>query len=267
MSTGTSPPSAAIDGLGLSAVFETAAREAACSRWGAWPGRGWPFLSGHSPQIPRTRWSASWTRRGSALSDASRLPTGDRGQARQGHGKFAHVMLDQSVPSVPWPRAWLLACRAMGRRRPGGRAPAALRGWARTSACRILPPSSRWTSRTTPCWVRNRARRAGSPARGRRARFRAAPFGYQSRCPSLAAARCARRRTAASQPANALAKRGTLRGEGPRPLALASALEDLGVITVQNSDNEPRGGRLQPRPGTLCSRRRGLGRRPRTGAG
>lgn len=162
------------------------------------------------------------------------LHTGDRGQARQAT-EIAHVMLDQSVPSVRGHAAWLLALQAMADGDPAGahRRLCALGEDERMSILPLFPMDV-----------------ADDPLLVRIA------LAAQDHQLAVDAAASAQRRSAINPDVRSLAAAaahadGLLHhsqqrlGEavelfegGPRPLALASALEDLGVITVQNSDNE-----------------------------
>ena len=160
------------------------------------------------------------------------LHTGDRGLAGQA-AEIAHVMLDQSVPSVRAHAAWLLALRAMADGDPRGahRWLCALGEDERMSILPLFPMDV-----------------------GDEARLVRIALAAQDHELAVHAVASAQRRSAINPDVRSLAGAaahadGLLQHSqqrlaeavelfegGPRPLALASALEDLGAITVKNGD-------------------------------
>ena len=162
------------------------------------------------------------------------LHTGDRSLARQA-AEIAHVMLDQSVPSVRAHAAWLLALQAMADGDPPG-AHRWLCALGEDERMSILP--------LFPMDVADEARLV---------RIALAAQDHELAVHAVASAQ---RRSAINPDVRSLAAAaahadGLLRHSqqrladavelfegGPRPLALASALEDLGAITVKNGDTQ-----------------------------
>jgi hypothetical protein len=160
------------------------------------------------------------------------LHTGDRSLARQA-AEIAHVMLDQSVPSVRAHAAWLLALQAMADGDPPG-AHRWLCALGEDERMSILP--------LFPMDVADEARLV---------RIALAAQDHELAVHAVASVQ---RRSAINPDVRSLAAAashadGLLRHSkqrltdaaelfegGPRPLALASALEDLGAITVKNGD-------------------------------
>jgi DNA-binding CsgD family transcriptional regulator len=162
------------------------------------------------------------------------LHTGDRGLARQA-AEIAHVMLDQSVPGVRAHAAWLLALQAMADGDPPG-AHRWLCALGEDERMSILP--------LHPMDVADEVRLV---------RIALAVQDHELAVHAVASAQ---RRSAVNPDVRSLAAAaahadGLLRHSqqrlaeavelfegGPRPLALASALEDLGAITVKNGDTQ-----------------------------
>jgi DNA-binding CsgD family transcriptional regulator len=158
------------------------------------------------------------------------LHTRDRGLARQA-AEIAHVMLDQSVPGVRAHAAWLLASQAMADGDPPG-AHRWLCALGEDERMSILP--------LHPMDVMDEAQLV---------RIALAVQDHELAVHAVASAQ---RRSAVNPDVRSLAAAaahvdGLLRHSqqrlaeavelfegGPRPLALASALEDLGAITVKN---------------------------------
>ena len=162
------------------------------------------------------------------------LHTGDRSQARRAT-EIALVMLNQSAPSVRHHAAWLLALQAMA----DGDAPGAhqwLCALGEAERMSILP--------LFPMDVTDDARLV---------RIALAVEDHEL---AVSAAASAQRRSAVNPKVRSLAATaahadGLLRRSqqglanavelfdaGPRPIALASALEDLGVVTTENGDTQ-----------------------------
>jgi DNA-binding CsgD family transcriptional regulator len=162
------------------------------------------------------------------------LHTGDRGLARQA-AEIAHVMLDQSVPGVRAHAAWLLALQAMADGDPPG-AHRWLCALGEDERMSILP--------LHPMDVADEVRLV---------RIALAVQDHELAVHAVASAQ---RRSAVNPGVRSLAAAaahvdGLLRHSrqclaeavkffegGSRPLALASALEDLGAITVKNGDTQ-----------------------------
>jgi DNA-binding CsgD family transcriptional regulator len=162
------------------------------------------------------------------------LHTGDRGLARQA-AEIAHVMLDQSVPGVRAHAAWLLALQAMADGDPPG-AHRWLCALGEDERMSILP--------LHPMDVADEVRLV---------RIALAVQDHELAVHAVASAQ---RRSAVNPDVRSLAAAaahvdGLLRHSrqclaeavkffegGSRPLALASALEDLGAITVKNGDTQ-----------------------------
>jgi DNA-binding CsgD family transcriptional regulator len=162
------------------------------------------------------------------------LHTRDRGLARQA-AEIAHVMLDQSVPGVRAHAAWLLASQAMADGDPPG-AHRWLCALGEDERMSILP--------LHPMDVMDEAQLV---------RIALAVQDHELAVHAVASAQ---RRSAVNPDVRSLAAAaahvdGLLRHSqqrlaeavelfegGPRPLALASALEDLGAITVKNGDTQ-----------------------------
>ena len=162
------------------------------------------------------------------------LHTGDRSQARLAT-EIAHVMLDQGAPSVRRHAAWLLALQAMadGDALGAHRWLCALGEAERMSILPLFPMDV-----TDDAWLVRIALAA------------------QDHELAVNAAASAQRRSAINPDVRSLAAAaahadGLLRhsqqrladavelfDSGPRPLALASALEDLGVATAENGDTQ-----------------------------
>ena len=189
------------------------------------------------------------------------LHTGDRELARQAAG-IAQVMLEQGSPASGPTRSGLLVLQAMGDGDLAGahrRLCAAGRGRAHVGPAPV-PDGRRRTSR---CWSASPSPPATTSSRPTR------PLPPSAVRPSTPASR--------SLAAGAAHADGLLRGSqqglaeavelfeaGPRPLALAPALEDLGAVALARVTPSTRRA-LQPGPGALRSSRGGLGRRPGTG--
>jgi DNA-binding CsgD family transcriptional regulator len=162
------------------------------------------------------------------------LHTGDRGLARQA-AEIAYVMLDQGIPSVRSHAVWVLALQAMA----DGDAPGAHR-WLcalgedkRMSILPLFPADVA----DEPLLVRialavkdhELAAHAAASAQRRSA--------INPDVHSLAAAAAHADGLLRRSP-QSLAEAVELFEEGPRPLALASALEDLGAVSVRNGNTE-----------------------------
>jgi DNA-binding CsgD family transcriptional regulator len=162
------------------------------------------------------------------------LHTGDRGLARQA-AEIAHVMLDQSVPGVRAHAAWLLALQAMADGDPPG---------ARRWLCALGEDERMSILPLHPMDVADEVRLV---------RIALAVQDHELAVHAVASAQ---RRSAVNPGVRSLAAAaahvdGLLRHSrqclaeavkffegGSRPLALASALEDLGAITVKNGDTQ-----------------------------
>jgi DNA-binding CsgD family transcriptional regulator len=162
------------------------------------------------------------------------LHTGDRGLARQA-AEIAHVMLDQSVPSVRAHAAWVLALQAMADGDPPG-AHRWLGALGEDERMSILP--------LFPMDVADEARlvRIALAAQDRELAVHAVASAQRRSAinpdvRSLAAA-AAHADGLLHHSQQCLAEAVELFEGGPRPLALASALEDLGAITVKNGDTQ-----------------------------
>jgi len=160
------------------------------------------------------------------------LHTGDRGLARQAT-EIAHVMLDQSVPSVRGHAAWVLALQAMADGDPPGahRWLCALGEDERMSILPLFPmdvaDEARLVRIALAAQDHELAVHAVASAQRRSA--------LNPDIRSLAAA-AAHADGLLQHSQQCLAEAVELFEGGPRPLALASALEDLGAITVKNGD-------------------------------
>ncbi len=157
------------------------------------------------------------------------LHTGDPNLTRQA-GEIAKVMLGQSAPSVRRHAAWLLALQAMAE----GDA-ASARGWLcalgedkRTSILPLFPMDVADEARLVHIALAAQddelATHAAAAAQHRARR--------NPHVPSIAAA-AAHAKGLLDRSQEGLAEAVELYNGGPRPLALASALEDLGVVIVQ----------------------------------
>lgn len=162
------------------------------------------------------------------------LHTGDRGQARQA-AEIARVMLDQSVPSVRRHAAWLLALQAIAEGDPPGahRWLCALGEDERMSILPVFPmdvaDDARLVRIALAAQDHDLAVHAAASAQRRSA--------INPDVRSLAAA-AAHAGGLLHDSQQGLAQAVELFEAGRRPLALASALEDLGVITVKNGDTQ-----------------------------
>src|SRR5487761_1885386 len=162
------------------------------------------------------------------------LHTGDRGLARQA-AEIAQVMLDQSVPSVRRHAAWLLALQAMADGDPPGahRWLCALGEDERMSILPLFPmdvaDDARLVRIARAAQDHELAVHAAASARRRSA--------INPDVRSLAAA-AAHAGGLLQHSQQGLAEAVELFEGGPRPLALASALEDPGDITARNGDTE-----------------------------
>jgi DNA-binding CsgD family transcriptional regulator len=162
------------------------------------------------------------------------LHTGDRSQARQA-AEIAHVMLDQSVPSVRRHAAWLLALQAIADGDPPGahRWLCALGEDERMSILPLFPmdvaDDARLVRIALAAQDHDLAVHAAASAQRRSA------INPDVRSLTAAAAHAGGLLHDSQQ---GLAQAVELFEGGRRPLALASALEDLGVITVKNGDTQ-----------------------------
>jgi DNA-binding CsgD family transcriptional regulator len=162
------------------------------------------------------------------------LHAGDRGLARQA-AEIAHVMLDQSVPSVRAHAAWVLALQAMADGDPPG-AHRWLGALGEDQRMSILP--------LFPMDVADEARlvRIALAAQDHELAVHAVASAQRRSAVnpdvrSLAAA-AAHADGLLHHSQQCLAEAVELFEGGPRPLALASALEDLGAITVKNGGTQ-----------------------------
>jgi DNA-binding CsgD family transcriptional regulator len=162
------------------------------------------------------------------------LHTGDRSQARQAT-EIAHVMLDQGAPSVRRHAAWLLALQAMADGDPHGahRWLCALGEDERLSVVPLFPmdvaDEARLVHIALDAEDQQLAVEAAAAAR-RRSR-------HNPDVRSIAAA-AAHVNGLLHHSLQDLAEAVELFEGGPRPLALAAALEDLGVIAVDHGSTE-----------------------------
>jgi DNA-binding CsgD family transcriptional regulator len=158
------------------------------------------------------------------------LHTGDRGQARQAT-ETAQVMLDQGAPSVRRHAAWLLAlqAKAEGDLQGAYRWLCALGEDERTSIVPLFPMDVADEARLVQIALAAQDHElAASAAAAAERRSRLNP-GIRS-----IAAAAAHANGLLNHSRQGLAEAVELYDGGPRPLALASALEDLGVATVES---------------------------------
>jgi DNA-binding CsgD family transcriptional regulator len=162
------------------------------------------------------------------------LHTGDRGLARQAT-EIAHVMLGQSAPSVRRHAAWLLALQAMADGDPAGahRWLCALGEDERMSILPLFPMDVADEPRLVHIALAAQDHELAVHAAASARRRSALNPGIRS----LAAA-AAHANGLLTHSHQSLAEAVELFEGGPRPLTLASALEDLGVITVENGTKE-----------------------------
>jgi DNA-binding CsgD family transcriptional regulator len=160
------------------------------------------------------------------------LHTGDR-NLTQWSGEIAQVMLDQSAPSVRRHAAWLLALQAMADGDPSRahRALCALGEDERTSIVPLFPMDVDDEARLVQIALAVQDHElAGNAAAAAQRRS-----GLNPNVRSIAAA-AAHVNGLLNHSQQFLAEAVALFEAGPRPLALALALEDLGVVTVDDGD-------------------------------
>lgn len=163
------------------------------------------------------------------------MHTGDRGLARQA-SQIARVMLDQSVPSVRAHAAWLLALQAMADGDPRGahRWLCALGQDERLSILPLFPMDI-----ADDPWLVRIALAAHDHELAVHAVASAQRRSANNRDVRILAAAAAHADGLLQHSQQSLAEAVELfEGGGPRPLALASALEDLGAITVETGDTD-----------------------------
>jgi DNA-binding CsgD family transcriptional regulator len=162
------------------------------------------------------------------------LHTGDRGQARQAT-EIAHVMLGQSAPSVRRHAAWLLALQAMADGDPAGahRWLCALGEDERMSILPLFPMDVTDEPRLVHIALAAQDHELAVHAAASAQRRSALNPGIRS-----CAAAAAHANGLLTHSHQSLAEAVELFEGGPRPLALASALEDLGVGTVEDGGKE-----------------------------
>jgi DNA-binding CsgD family transcriptional regulator len=165
---------------------------------------------------------------GAAALGRVALHTGDRGQARQA-SQIAHVMLDQSAPSVRRHAAWLLALQAMAEGDPLG-----AHGWLcalgqgeRMSILPLFPMDVGDEPRLVHIALAAQDHELAVHAAASAQRRSALNPGVRS----LAAA-AAHANGLLNHSRQDLTEAVGLFEGGPRPLALASASEDLGIVSV-----------------------------------
>ena len=162
------------------------------------------------------------------------LHTGDRGLARQA-AQIAHVMLEQSVPSVRRHATWLLTLQAMADGDPAGahRWLCALGDDERMSILPLFPMDVADDARLVRIALAVRDHELAVHAVASAQRRSAGNPDVRSLAAAAAHADGLLRHSQ-----QRLAQAVDLFEGGPRPLALASALEDLGAITAKNGDTE-----------------------------
>jgi DNA-binding CsgD family transcriptional regulator len=162
------------------------------------------------------------------------LHTGDRNLTQQA-GEIAQVMLDQSAPSVRRHAAWLLALQAMADGDPSRahRSLCALGEDERLSIVPLFPMDVDDEARLLHIALAAQDHElAANAAAAAQRRSRLNPDVH-----SIAAA-AAHVSGLLNHSREHLAEAVALFEAGPRPLALALALEDLGVITVDDGDTK-----------------------------
>ena len=199
-----------------------------CSSWGASPTRR-PSLRSTSPWMPppgRQRAGCRGSRCSRARRAAYRRP-GPGTQATE----IAQVMLSQSAPSVRRHAAWLLALQAMADGDPPGahRWLCALGEDERTSILPLFPMDVTDEPRLIHIALAARDRELAVSAADSAQRRSALSPGVRS----LAAA-AAHTDGLLNHSQRGLAEAVELFEGGSRPMALAAALEDLGVVAVED---------------------------------
>jgi DNA-binding CsgD family transcriptional regulator len=169
---------------------------------------------------------------GAAALGRVALHTGDRALARQA-AEIAQVILSQSAPSVRRHAAWLLALQAMAEGDPGS-----AHRWLccfgedeRTAILPLFPMDI-----TDPPRLVHIALAADDHALAVSAANTARQHSALNPGVRSLAAVAAHADGVLSHDGQSLAEAVALLEAGPRPLALASALEDLGVIAIDNGD-------------------------------
>ena len=167
---------------------------------------------------------------GAAALGRVALHTGDRAQARQA-AEIAQVMLSQSAPSVRRHASWLLALQAMADGDPPGahRWLCALGEDERTSILPLFPMDVTDEPRLIHIALAARDRELAVSAADSAQRRSALSPGVRS----LAAA-AAHAEGLLNHSQRGLAEAVEFFEGGSRPLALAAALEDLGVVAVED---------------------------------
>jgi DNA-binding CsgD family transcriptional regulator len=162
------------------------------------------------------------------------LHTADRSQTRRAT-EIAHAMLDQSAPVVRRHAAWLLALQAMGDGDPLGahRWLCALGEAERMLILPRFPMDVTDDALLVRIAVAAQDRELAVRATASAQRRSAVNPGVRSLAAAAAHAEGLLRRSRQH-----LADAVKLFDGGPRPLALASALEDLGVVTAENGDTQ-----------------------------